>query len=49
MATTEKLLRSSQTTVVTGSDLNALANNALVLSAAFDNTIGQTGDGYVFG
>lgn len=46
MATTEKLLLASQTSLMT-TGLNSLANNGLVLGSAFDNTIGQTGDGYV--
>lgn len=45
MATTEKYLLGSQTSLLT-TGLNSLANNAQALSAAFDNTQGQTGDGY---
>lgn len=45
MATTEKYLLGSATTLMS-TDLNSLANNALVLGSAFDNTQGQAGDGY---
>ncbi len=38
-------LGSATTLLSTG--LNSLANNSLALSAAFDNTQGQTGDGYM--
>lgn len=44
-ALVEKFLLGSQTTLLT-TELNSLANNALNISAAFDNTIGATGDGY---
>ncbi len=44
MAITEKYLLGSQTTVLNTSA--TLANNALVASSAYDNTPGQTGDGY---
>lgn len=45
MATVEKwLLGAISTLLSTG--LNSLANNALAVSATFDNTVGQTGDGY---
>lgn len=46
MATTEKLLIGTETVVMTNTNLSALANNALFLSAAFNNTQGSTGDGY---
>lgn len=47
-AVVEKLLLgSAKQTLLTGTNLNALANNALFLGSAFNNTIGQTGDGYV--
>ena len=45
MATTAKYLLGSQTTLATTA-LNSLANNALVACTVFDNTVGQTGDGY---
>jgi hypothetical protein len=45
MATVEKLLLSSQTSLLT-TGLNSLANNGLAISSAFDNTVGQAGDGY---
>jgi hypothetical protein len=44
-ATVEKLLLGSQTSLLT-TGMDALANNGLAISAAFDNTIGQAGDGY---
>lgn len=44
MPTTEKYLLGSQSTVLSTSA--TLANNALVASSAYDNTQGQTGDGY---
>ena len=34
-------------TTLLSTGLNSLANNSLALSAAFDNTQGQTGDGYL--
>ncbi|OGT59912.1 MAG: hypothetical protein A3E01_10740 [Gammaproteobacteria bacterium RIFCSPHIGHO2_12_FULL_63_22] len=45
VAVVEKLLLASSTTVLS-TGLNSLANNSLAISSAFDNTIGQTGDGY---
>lgn len=45
MATTEKYLLGSQTTLLS-TELNSLANNGTALGSAFDNTQGQTGDGY---
>lgn len=45
MSTTEKYLLGTQTSLLT-TGLNSLANNALAISGAFDNTVGQTGDGY---
>jgi hypothetical protein len=45
MSTTEKFLLGSQATLLS-TELNSLANNSLALGAAFDNTQGQTGDGY---
>ena len=42
---TEKFLLGSQTTLLS-TELNSLANNALAIGSAYDNTIGQTGDGY---
>lgn len=45
MPTTFKNSAAASTTVVTGANLNALANNALVLSSEFDNRLGQAGDG----
>jgi hypothetical protein len=45
MRTTSFVL-GSQTSVLT-TELNSLANNALNISAAFDNTYGAAGNGYV--
>lgn len=45
MSTVQKWLLGSQTTLLSTA-LNSLANNARALSAAFDDTIGQAGDGY---
>jgi len=45
MATTEKLLLGVQTSLLT-TGLDSLANNSLAISNTFDNTQGQTGDGY---
>jgi hypothetical protein len=44
-AVVEKFLLGSVTSLLT-TGLNSLANNSLAISSAFDNTIGQTGDGY---
>ncbi len=44
MAVTKWKLGSATNLLTT--ELNSLANNALNISAAFDNTQGQTGDGY---
>lgn len=44
-AVVEKFLLGTQTTLI-DTGLNSMANNALVLGSAFNNTIGQTGDGY---
>ncbi len=44
-AVVEKLLLGAQASLLT-TGLNSLANNGLAAAAAFDNTIGQTGDGY---
>ena len=38
----------TETTLMSNSDLSAMANNALVLSSAYNNTQGQTGDGARF-
>lgn len=46
MATVGKWLLGSQSSQLT-TGLNSLANNALAISAAFDNTVGSTGDGYM--
>ncbi len=46
-ATVEKLLLGSITSLATTA-LNSQSNNALVSCTVFDNTIGQTGDGYTF-
>jgi len=46
MPTVNKLLLSTQTSLLT-TGLNSLANNSLALSAAFDNTVGGAGDGYL--
>src|SRR4051812_19407209 len=43
--TTEKFVLGSQASLIT-TGMNSLANNALVAGAAWDNTQGQTGDGY---
>src|SRR3954468_17781018 len=45
MSTTEKYLLGSQTSLLT-TELNSLANNGTALGSAYDNTAGQTGDGY---
>jgi hypothetical protein len=45
MANTEKYLLGSQTTLLS-TELNSLTNNSLAVGSAFDNTQGQTGDGY---
>ena len=45
MATTEKWLLGSATTLLS-TGLNSLADLAVALSSAFDNTQGQSGDGY---
>jgi hypothetical protein len=45
MATVEKFLLGSQSTLLS-TELNTLANNGTALGSAFDNTVGQTGDGY---
>jgi hypothetical protein len=45
MASLEKFVLSSQSTLLS-TELNSLANNALAIGSAFDNTVGQTGDGY---
>lgn len=49
MATTRKWAAlGTETTLMTNTDLSALANNALVLSAAYNNVQGGgAGDGYV--
>lgn len=46
MSATEKLLLGTSTQLLT-TGLNSMANNALVLSSAYDNTQGQAGDGAV--
>lgn len=46
MATTRKYLLGSQATLLS-TELNSLANNGTALGGAFNNTQGQTGDGYV--
>jgi hypothetical protein len=45
MPTTEKYLLGSQTTLLS-TELNSLANNGNAIGSAYDNTQGQTGDGY---
>lgn len=45
MATIEKYLLGSVSTLLS-TGLNSLANNALAIGSAFDNTVGQSGDGY---
>jgi len=45
MATTEKYLLGSQSNLLT-TELNSLANNGTAIGSAYDNTVGQTGDGY---
>jgi hypothetical protein len=45
MAATEKYLLGTPAALLS-TGLNSLANNALALGAAFDNTQGQAGDGY---
>jgi hypothetical protein len=47
MATTEKLIIGTETVLMTPTQLSTLANNALFLSAAFNNVqAGGGGDGY---
>jgi hypothetical protein len=46
MSTTEKYLLGSLASLIT-TGLNSLANNSLVAGAAFDNTAGAAGDGYL--
>jgi hypothetical protein len=47
MATTEKLLIGTESVLMTTTNLSALANNALFLSAAYNNVqAGGSGDGY---
>lgn len=46
MAVVEKYLLGSVSTLVTGANLQNLANNTPVAGSAYDNTVGQTGDGY---
>lgn len=46
MSTTLKLELGTLTTVLTTTNLSALANNALYLSGAYNNTQGNTGDGW---
>lgn len=48
MATVQKYLLSGSVTSLITTGLNSLANNSLAISSAFDNTVGQTGDGYTF-
>lgn len=45
MPSTEKFLLGSQTTLLS-TELNSLANNGTAIGSAYDNTQGQTGDGY---
>lgn len=45
MSTTEKYVLGSQATLLS-TGLNSLANNALALSSAYDNTQAAAGDGY---
>lgn len=45
MPTVTKFLLGSATTLLS-TGLNSLANNALVAGTVYDNTVGQTGDGY---
>jgi hypothetical protein len=48
VATTQKWAAlGTETVLMTNTNLSALANNALFLSAAYNNTQGNTGDGYV--
>ncbi len=42
---TERLVPGSQTTIVSGANLNGLTNNSLVAGSAFDNTPAAAGDG----
>lgn len=46
MSTTEKLVIGSETVLLSNATTSALANNALLLSSTYNNTIGSTGDGY---
>ena len=45
MSLIEKFILNSQTSLLT-TDLNSLAKNGTAIGAAYDNTQGQTGDGY---
>lgn len=45
MPSTEKYLLGSQSNLLT-TELNSLANNGLAIGSAYNNTQGQTGDGY---
>lgn len=45
MAIVEKYLLGSQATLLS-TELNSLANNCTILGSAYDNTVGQTSDGY---
>jgi hypothetical protein len=45
MPIVEKYLLGSQATLLS-TELNSLANNCTVLGSAYDNTVGQTSDGY---
>lgn len=47
MAVIEKYLLGTSTSVIT-TGMNTLTNNSLVASSAYDNTVGQAGDGYNF-
>jgi hypothetical protein len=46
MSSVVKQTISGTITTLLTTGLNSLANNALAVSSAFDNTIAQTGDGY---
>ncbi len=45
MATTKYVIGSQSNLLTT--ELNTLTNNSLAIGSAFNNTVGQTGDGYI--
>lgn len=49
MSTTRKQARGIPQTTLLSTELNALADNAVALGSAYDNSVGQAGDGAVEG